>query len=54
LAETEGAERYSTVMLQTINKKAVDNGEEPVYNTARSVPAEVRWGKLLLNHMPAG
>jgi hypothetical protein len=35
-------------------KIAVDSGEEPVYNTARSVPAEVRWGNLLLNQLPAG
>jgi hypothetical protein len=35
-------------------KKAIDRVDEPVYNTARSVPAEVRWGKLLLNQLPAG
>jgi len=26
----------------------VDSTSEPVYNTARSVPAEVRWGNILL------
>jgi hypothetical protein len=41
-------------MPQTTYKKAVDIAGEPVYNTGRSVPAEVRWGNLLLNHLSAG
>ena len=31
-----------------LEKSLVDSLSEPYYNSARSVPAEVRWGNILL------